>query len=643
MIIELKEMFREARWFWVVVAATMLAGTGARMFFRSGKGNASVALASVDGEVITQHYFKHKLRKEERMRDQLRQWGIQMGPINNKEIFSQCVREAVINNIAAQIYLDISDKTLSDHIKKTLPKEIFEEKGGVDLDVYERNIKYSHGSSVAEFEENQRSHLSRELLKDLLRESLSLPGRLAIIESDNDLEKSFEVLALSSRDLESKIKEEIVTEQSIKDYYEANKKSFLNTGKAILKVFVIQKDLIADKVALNEKELADYYDRVKHKKYSSEKNYTVDFWVFENKRSEGEGKEEATKNKSNFINKCKDKNIVENFEECCTLAKKKGLDLKIIRNHKIKLGSGEFSQPIEKGIRTLTTNGEFSSAIDIDAQTYFIRLVSKEGANIKDFNEVRAEIEAHVKSKKTDYELKKIANALYKKVKDDTKMINDDFLDFFQSEIGDLQDSVVFREVTIGAKKTDDDATTKILSDALGHKIDLLETGKVGRTADDTQEIIYVVDKTEKRSPLAFEKVSSEIESLLVRQESAKQLAEITKSIKEHLITKGAWPDKYKKQLSSLEPTSKAKLKEEGRFSGKVIDNMFRLFSPKQVLTTSEEKDGKVFSFIIKCTASDEENRVVAKTIPFEGEVGQTELLDGLVENAKIDMYLDLQ
>lgn len=656
MIIEIKGLFREARWFWVMIAATMLTGTGVRMFLRGTKGSRGETIALVDGEELSSDSFRKKLRKEEAMREQLRQWGIQMGPVSNKDVFKNCVKDLLLNGITSSIGLRISDAELSKHIKKSLPKALFDEQGKLDVNMYEKNIKYSQGCSVMDFEEDHRMSLEREMVSDLLTDAVSFGKSEKHENKDQDGERNIEVLRISLEKIKNELNEQGLNEDQVLAYYEKNKKNYQTKGSALLKVVRIDKVMVKDGIVVSEKEIADQYERVKYKKYATEKTYTTDFWVFEKNALE-DGADKDEDNEDNIVDSLKEKEKIKNFVEQCLVEKleddfkaceQKALEnnhkLQIIRNHNISLGSGNFSRPIEKAIRELSTEGSISDCVEVGDQIYVVRLVKKEGSKMRALAEVKDELLENIRSKKVEYEVSRLATSALKKIKEvKPSSIDSEFLKELVEVLGVDNEILSFEEINIGDGSVDKGAkTAATLVDALSGKLDGLEKGKVGRVADDEQEIIYAIDNVVKKKTKDLSEVREEVEDDCLKSLAEIKMFDLEKKIKSSLLANGSWPDEFKDDVEFLEKIDGKKLKTT-KFSDQISKKILGLSSSLQVLSERQEISDGMELIIAKLT-EDLVKEVSNSEVVLEiGEVGLTEILDGLAESVRIESYIDVQ
>ncbi len=656
MIIEIKGLFREARWFWVMIAATMLTGTGVRMFLRGTKGSRGETIALVDGEELSSDSFRKKLRKEEAMREQLRQWGIQMGPVSNKDVFKNCVKDLLLNGITSSIGLRISDAELSKHIKKSLPKALFDEQGKLDVNMYEKNIKYSQGCSVMDFEEDHRMSLEREMVSDLLTDAVSFGKSEKHENKDQDGERNIEVLRISLEKIKNELNEQGLNEDQVLAYYEKNKKNYQTKGSALLKVVRIDKVMVKDGIVVSEKEIADQYERVKYKKYATEKTYTTDFWVFEKNALE-DGADKDEDNEDNIVDSLKEKEKIKKFVEQCLVEKleddfkaceQKALEnnhkLQIIRNHNISLGSGNFSRPIEKAIRELSTEGSISDCVEVGDQIYIVRLVKKEGSKMRALAEVKDELLENIRSKKVEYEVSRLATSALKKIKEvKASSIDSEFLKELVEVLGIDNEILSFEEINIGDGSVDKGAkTAATLVDALSGKLDGLEKGKVGRVADDEQEIIYAIDNVVKKKTKDLSEVREEVEDDCLKSLAEIKMFDLEKKIKSSLLANGSWPDEFKDDVEFLEKIDGKKLKTT-KFSDQISKKILGLSSSLQVLSERQEISDGMELIIAKLT-EDLVKEVSNSEVVLEiGEVGLTEILDGLAESVRIESYIDVQ
>jgi hypothetical protein len=627
MIIELKQLFREARWFWVFVALTMCMGTGFRFFFRGTGGNA--VIARINGQAVTQRAFSSRVQKEENYRKRLLQFGIKMGPVNPEVAFKSCLREAMLLGLAESLNIEVGDGLVAENIKKMMPKELFAKNGTLDEDAYRNILAQSGEGSVSDFEEQQREDMIRSFMSGIIQKSYFSKESEGVREKN--VQRSFVCLRIKPEQIKEDLvsKGIVATEEELHAWYERNKNQFKDSGFASLKAVCINRESVGKNIVVSDKEISDYYSRYKQSKYTTKKNYTIDFWVFDQK-----GLEELAEDKISALREltdmCTKKGVLENFELCEKKATQAGFKLNINRNHKIVLGEGKFSTKLENTILSVSEIGSFSAPVEIDGKVYLVRLVRKDGAVVQQPEEVRVEILATIRAKKEEYEVNRIASGVLRAMRESkSASLDESILDSFVEYQNSYPECLSYEKLSVG-EGAQISAITNKLPD-----VDVLEVGKVGRVADKTREIVYVVDKAVRRKPKSFDEVRGEIAEEWLEQKILDTLEEQASEVKRELLNSGNWPLQYENEVEESENVFREEAGKVKNLPEVAVKAVFeRLCSPKQVFKIVNKKDGAIILKLTTLAVLDEVDKDDGANVYTE------KVLEEKLKNATIEEYL---
>lgn len=616
MLLEFKKGLREAKWLWIVLAGSMLWGTGIRMFFKS-VGKNKVIIKKINGEELDLKMLQSHMMREEIMRNQLRSWGMKIGPATEAEVMSNCEQELILNWLAKDSGVIVGDKMVVQAIRKQLGDYVFSEDGSVNEAVYKALIKRQGQNNIADFEEDVRMEQSRKILQELLKTLTPIQENVVV----NQEERDFEYLILNNKKFFSQAKEE-ASEEQLKQYYLDNKTKYKDAGFVSLKLFEVHKKLVEENMEASAQEIEDFYEKNREKKYKNPKTYSIDFWLFSI-----DAKDNNQISKIEDFVSTIDAKQAEDFEGCKKLAKKQGLDLGIIRNTKIVLGKENYDKETDAQILSLSDKDvhSFSKASVIGNKIKMSRLVAKEGPSAKALAEVRAEIEETIVKRKAGYAVSKLTDTLLRRIRSAEKVD----LEILE----DLDDS---NAVAFKKKKTGDviiDTASGIAE--LMKKADELEKGKSGKISDNEREVIYFIDKVEKSRELEFDDVKEQVLRDFSATQAQKNLSSEIKIIKQSLFEDLSWPKDYQKDVKNISNKTEEQVSEVLDISKEQVKKAFGLSDEKQVLEQQLE-NGVLLIKLSKMPAV--ENKIVT-----DDERDFVDyLLVLLLENAKIEEVMDL-
>lgn len=580
MILEMKQMLRNAKWLWLLIALSMIWGFLINLVMRS-KGDLGSSLLIVNGEPLTLKYFKTKLKREELIRAQLAAWGLKLGPVSHEEVLARCEKSLLLKSLARKLDVEIDDTVLAEHIKKQFPKDLFEG-DQVIAESYELAAKRMGFDSVEELEEDVRSEIAERWVKEVVKQS-DLKKELSEADENGEAKKvELEIIEIDRDQLREEIGKKEIAESLLQEFYENHKDRYKDKGKAFVKVLELSHKAVDEKVSVSEKEIQDYFKRNKIGKYSMPNSYTVDFWIFDpeliaEKNSSSTNISELAQE---CIDKCLDANMHDQLKECEEEAKEMGLTLRLIRNHKFVIGSGRFSKGIEEKVKSIKEKGQMTEVFPWESKFYALRLVDVETGFESKLEDVRKEIESTIRKKKAEYEVARVSDYLFKKIRDlGAVKFDEDSAEKLLQDLGLNSELMDYSEIVVGdAAKQKNHKVTKDLAD----RIDSLEIGKMGKLADTDKEIMYIVQRVEKRKPKSFDQVKGKVQDDYLSNLSEQEQRVVVEN------TKKALHQKENIQKASFISINKKSLKAEE----KEISEGLKLSSDeaKKILQLSDER-----------------------------------------------------
>ncbi|VAW67397.1 hypothetical protein MNBD_GAMMA09-2732 [hydrothermal vent metagenome] len=216
--------------------------------------------ARVDGVEISQSEFEQGMTRQRQRLEEMFQ-----GKVPDSPIFQQRMKEQVLEQLITQRVLKkaisdegyrVSNQMLAQKIKNM---EAFQQDGSFDAVAYQAIIQ-GQGMAIKEFENLYRSDLGVQQFQDgILRSSVVGPGELNILYQIQQQSRDISYLQFDDSQYEA---DTAVTEDQIRDYFEANKARFMSPEMVSisyveLKSDDLMKDIVVDDAAI--KELYDNY------------------------------------------------------------------------------------------------------------------------------------------------------------------------------------------------------------------------------------------------------------------------------------------------------------------------------------------------------------------------------------------------
>lgn len=227
---------------------------GVDSYRKSGTGDA---LATVDGEKISQQEFDNAMRRQQdRMREMT-------GGNFDPAMFDQpAIKQSILNNLVSQRLLEsrahalgltVSDEQLAQIIAGIAA---FQKDGKFDKQKYESALSQQNLSPLM-FEARVRRQLALSQLSD----SYSQNGYVSNTAADNLIRLNEQQRVVSVARIEPSVfmKQAKVDEAAIKDYYEKNQGEFRLPEQARVEYVIFSADALRSQVAIDDSEIEQYY------------------------------------------------------------------------------------------------------------------------------------------------------------------------------------------------------------------------------------------------------------------------------------------------------------------------------------------------------------------------------------------------
>lgn len=334
------------------------------------------------------------------------------------QILKQLVFQKEIEYEAKRLGITVSDKERADRIRQYLPTA-FNGDSFVGMDAYSREVQQRFQMTVPDFEERIRTSLIDEKFHKLLTDGISVSPAEIQEEFRYENEKiKIAYAAARPEELADKINPD---ENEIKAYYDQNKSKFVVPEKRAVRFGLLDLNQLRQSVSLTDDELKVVYqqniqqyevpDRVHAEHILLMTVGKTDAEVAEIKKQADDILAQARKKGSNF------EELAKKYSEDPG-SKAKGGDLGwLVR--------GQTVPEFEKAAFSLP-KGEISDLIRTQYGFHIIKVLDKETAHTKPFDEVKDSIRTPLLLQKLDQEAAATADKMSNDIRQSNKITLDD-------------------------------------------------------------------------------------------------------------------------------------------------------------------------------------------------------------------------
>jgi peptidyl-prolyl cis-trans isomerase D len=335
-----------------------------------------------------------------------------------RQILSQLVFQKEIEYEAKRLGITVSDKERADRIKQYLPTA-FNGDTFVGMDTYAREVRQRFQLTVPVFEEQVRDSLVLEKFRKLITDGISLsPAEIEQEFHDQNEKVKLEYVVVKPEDLAGKV---LVDETEIKTYYDQNKSRYQIPEKRVVRYALVDLTQIRQNTQVTDDELkVAYQDNIQQYQVPN-RFHAEHILLLTTGKTDAEVSEVKTK-AEDILAQTRQKGA--NFED---LAKKYSED----PGSKAKGGDlgwlvqGQTVPEFEKAAFNLD-NGEISGLVHTQYGFHIIKLIDKESAHTKTFEEVKDSIKTPLLLQKADQQAGALAERISAEIRQSNKASLDD-------------------------------------------------------------------------------------------------------------------------------------------------------------------------------------------------------------------------
>ena len=368
------------------------------------QAGGSGALATVDGEKITQQEFDNAMRRQ---MDQMR--GMLHGSFDPAMFDKPEVRYAILDNLVNQKLLaarartaglTLSDEQLAQLIQGV---EAFQSNGKFDRQQYEAMLR-KQNLSPAMFESQVKQDIAVRQLAELYTQNGYASNTAA--ENIIRVEEQRRVVSVAQIALEPFLKQAKVEDAAIKDYYDNNQQEFRTPERARVEYAILSADSLAQQVAVDAEEVRKYYDEHQSEFGEPEQRHAAHILIAVPAQASEAARQAALAKAEDVLRQVQQ--LPGKFSE---LAKKysddpgsasKGGDLGFF-------GSGMMVKAFDEAAFSLKP-GEISGLVQSDFGFHIIKLLAVKPAKIPPLEQVKNNIVQKLKLQKADEKFAELAD-----------------------------------------------------------------------------------------------------------------------------------------------------------------------------------------------------------------------------------------
>lgn len=650
MIIDMRNELKQARWLWLLIALSMLTGSGLgywiKMWRRGGVGSGVIGL--VNGREISAARWRKALLQEEMLRQQLKRYGIDFGSFktSESELMRRCAVETQLDALAEQLKLQVDDQVLKKSLIKTLKRSGLLADDYSDLDQKLSYIAQSLGMTTAEFQEDHRLELARQIVMQLLQDSFAAWPVHLDLDAKKDEAKSFAMCEFKLASFKQALAEKGFDEQELVHYYQTHKDKYLTKHKADCGVVVFNPEVV--NIVVDEQEIEDYYTR--HlSEYQTGAKYRINNFVFPNKGADIEAGKTLVEGWVKML-----KEEQRGLEASQKRLADQGVECRASDSDWFELGRGKFEDEIESALLNLQ-KGEVSSIFVVNGEFQVVQLIDKQAAITKSLDSLKSEISKTIKAKRIEHELHRMAESFGRAWRNNPAM-NANELQAELKAVG-YDRSLEYGEATLTADGVEalSDKDLEWALDAVHNRVKprltALEAGSVGSVRSEGFELVYNILAAKPQMTKPYSEVEKQVYQDLLSQQAHREL-ETTVKEQQRLLLENVELNLQDldqpgaeflttKLLSQAEAMDTYKESKHSWLPG-LLGQAYKMNAAGQYLVYTADESMVIATLIEQKSLSSEEGKVQeGATRGFrDGQQRYTQaLLAQLLENAKIELF----
>jgi peptidyl-prolyl cis-trans isomerase D len=421
----------------IILGVVVLALSGGMLLYLvpTGPGDTTVstdAVAKVGDQTITVAEIRQQLNQIK----QTNQVPPMLEPYYAQRIMQQLLLQKEMDYEAGRLGIKVSNDEIADRIKLILPAA-FNGDSPIAPDQYSALVQSRTQMTVAQFEETVRQGMLQEKFQKLVTDGISAgPAELQEEFVYRNQKVKLDYAYIKPEDLLAKI---TVDDAEVKADYEKNKAKYQVPEKRVVRYAIIDVNQIRQGMQISDADLKAQYDANKQD-YEVPNRVHVEHILLMTVGKPDAEVEEIKKKAQDILNQAKKG---ANFEE---LAKKYSEDAGTPGNPGSRDKGGDLGWIIqgqtvpefEKAAFSLP-KGSISDLIKTQYGFHIIKIIDKEAAHTKPFDEVKDSIRVPLLNTETDKQAGAIADQLSQAIRQSNKVSLDDLAKQYHLTVGETR------------------------------------------------------------------------------------------------------------------------------------------------------------------------------------------------------------
>ena len=387
--------------------------------------SSSATVATIGSESITLQDVQQQLAK-------ISQRGQIPKPLESlyaRQILNQLVFDKEIQYEANRLGITVTNEEMSTLIKQVLPTA-FNGDSPVGVDQYSAQVLERFQMTIPEFESAIKRELLVEKFRKMVTDGISAsPAELKDQFIYQNEKVKLDYALIKPEDLEAKITPD---EAELRAYYEKNKSKFQEPERRAVRYGLIDVNRLRQTAQISDEDLKKQYNDNIARYKVPDRVHVEHILLFTRGKNTEAQIAEVQKRAEDVLQELKKggkfEDLAKKYSED-TQTKDKGGDLGWITK-------GQTVAAFEQAALS-TPKGSISGVVKTEYGFHILKILDKETAHIRSFEEVRPELMVNAKANKGDEDASKIADNVSKEIRKSSKTSLDDLAKEFSFEIAE--------------------------------------------------------------------------------------------------------------------------------------------------------------------------------------------------------------